>query len=76
MLHMSGSKRPGVVSMRLMRREARRETSSCGGITVKVVGRGVRMKGKMGLVNAMQATRMSVLFLLAGYLATPYSSLY
>lgn len=64
-LHISGPKAPGEVSIREMKREARRETSSVGGITEKVVGRGERRNGKMGFVNAMQATRMSVLWLLA-----------
>lgn len=65
MLRISGPKVPGKVSMREMKREARREISSVGGTTEKVVGRGERMNGKMGFVNAMQATRMSVLCLLA-----------
>lgn len=65
MLHISVLKVPGEVSIREMKREPRREISSVGGITEKVVGRGERRNGKMGFVNAMQATRMSVLYLLA-----------
>lgn len=57
------SKNPGI-SLREMRREARWVCSS-GGVMMRDGGRGNRINGKIGFEKAMQATRISVLVLLA-----------